>query len=212
MRIKTASFALALAGMLAASSAHATPITETLTFNLTGFVDISGGNAPAPDPLVTGSITINYDPSLTYDNDTTDIHVNYLTGVTVDSALGFTYQGGYLEFGGIQNDASLVYSNTNDLVVAFNVTDPNHPFFPPCSTPGYSCGIYTGSRAVDAAGYTIASSGTGWFYGAQSTVTPTPPAPSPTPEPSSLLLLATGVGAITEVARRRSLKGIFNLS
>src|ERR1700744_1277984 len=105
MRIRTAAFValLGVGGLLASSSAHATPITETLTFNLTGFVDISGGSAPAPDPLITGSITVNYDPTLSYDNDTTDLTVNYLTGVTVSSPLGFTYYDGYLEFGGIQN-------------------------------------------------------------------------------------------------------------
>jgi len=126
--------ALGFGGMLTSSSAFASPITETLTFNLTGFVDIVDNSTP-PDPLITGSITIKYDPSLSYDDDTTDIVVNSLTGVTVSSPLGFTYQNGFLEFGGIQNDASFVDSDTNDLVVAFNVTNPSDPTFIPCSTP-----------------------------------------------------------------------------
>ena len=189
--------AIAALGMLA-SSAFAAPIDETLTFSLSGFVDISGGSAPAPDALVTGSITVHYDPALTYDNDTTDITVNYLNGVTVDSPLGFTYGGGYLEFGGTANDSDLVYGFTNDIVVAFNVTDPANPFFPSCATPGYTCGIYTGSSAVDAAGYTVAGSGTGWFYGAkESTVTPT----SPVPEPAPIVMLGLGLGVIG-LARR----------
>jgi hypothetical protein len=194
--------AFGVGGMLASSSAHATPITETLTFNLTGFVDISGTNIPPPDTDITGSITVNYDPTLTYDNDTTDLTVNYLTGVVVSSPLGFTYQNGYLEFGGTQNDSDLVFSNTNDLVVAFNVTNPADPFFPSCVTPGYTCGIYTGSSAVDAAGYTVVGDDTGWFYGAQSTVTPTPP-PSVTPEPSGLILLGTGLASCAGVLRKR---------
>ena len=191
--------AIAALGMLA-SSAFAAPIDETLTFSLSGFVDISGGSAPAPDPLITGSITVHYDPALTYDSDTTDIKVNYLTGVTVDSPLGFTYGGGFLEFGGTANDSDLVFSNTNDLVVAFNVTDPAHPFFPSCATPGYTCGVYTGSSAVDAAGYTVADSATGWFYGAKkSTVTPT----SPVPEPAPVAMFAMGLAALAAARRAR---------
>jgi len=199
-------FALGFGGMLVSSSANASTITENLTFNLTGFVDIDT-NAPPPDPTVTGSITVTYDPTLSYDNDTTDIVVHSLTGVTVDSPLGFTYSNGELEFGGTANDSDYVSSYTNDIVVAFNVTNPNDPTFIPCSTPGYSCGLYTGSSAVDAAGYTIAGSADGWFYGAQSTVTPTPPTPpAATPEPSSLILFGTGIAALAGVARRKMFK------
>jgi hypothetical protein len=196
--------------LLAPSAARAGDITENLTFNLTGFVDISGSNIPPPITTITGSITVTYDPSLTYDNDTTDIVVHSLTGITVGSPLGFTYQGGYFEFGGVQNDANSVFTNTNDLVVAFNVSDPADPTFIPCSTPGYTCGIYTGSNLVDAAGYTQAAYDTAWFYGAKSTVSPTLP-PSTVPEPSSLALfgvavLAYGVkrGVFGIVLRRRA--------
>jgi hypothetical protein len=139
-----------------------------------------------------------------------------LTGVTVSSPLGFTYQNGFLEFGGTANDSDYIYANTNDLVVAFNVTNPNDPTFIPCSTPGYTCGNYTGSSAVDAAGYAIAGyTSDAWFYGVQSTVSPTPPAPpitGVTPEPSSLMLFGTGILGLAGMARRKMFGGASTLS
>lgn len=194
---------LALAAFgLVTGTAQAGPISEDISFSLSGFLDITG-TAPAPIPLITGFITVTYDPTLSYDNDTTHIVVHSLTGITVGSALGFTYSGGLLEFGGIQNDADFVGSFTDDLVVAFDVTDPAHPKFVPCSTPGYTCGKYTGSSLVEAAGYTRADSATGWFYGApDSTVTPTPPVTT-VPEPETYSLLALGLAAVGFAGRRR---------
>ncbi len=201
--IKPYLLALSLgACLLLPASAGASVISENLTFNLTGFVDIGGTNTAPPISDITGSITVTYDPTLSYDNDTTDIVVHSLTGITVGSTLGFTYGSGELEFGGIQNDADFVVENTNDLVVAFNVTNPSAPTFIPCSTPGYTCGNYTGSDLVDAAGYTQVGYETGWFYGVQSTVTPTLPA-SGAPEPSTAALLFVGVFGIAAAARQR---------
>lgn len=194
--------ALAVAALMPLS-ANAATITENLSFTLAGFVDIGGTNIAPPITQITGAITVTYDPSLTYDNDTTDIVVHSLTGITPASPLGFTYQNGYLEFGGTQNDSDYVYGNTTDLVVAFYVADPSNPTFIPCSTTGYTCGVYTGSALVDAAGYTLAAYSTGWFYGVpESSVSPTLPSTG-TPEPASVALMGAGAGLMALWGARR---------
>ncbi len=201
------SLALLSTGLVSLPAA-AQDITENLNFSLSGFVDITAGsNIAPPIQLITGSITVTYDPTKSYDNDTTDIVVHSLTGITVGSPLGFTYSNGFLEFGGTQNDSDLVFSNTNDLVVAFNVTNPAAPFFPACSIPGYTCGQYTGSSAVDAAGYTLSGYNTGWFYGAKSIVSTNPIPPPSTgtgvPEPATLSLMGLGFAALGMGRMRR---------
>ena len=185
---------LAAIGMLAASAQAAT-ITENLSFSLSGFVDVSGDNLAPPDPLVTGSFTVTYDPTQSYGSDTTDIVVHSLNGVTVDSPLGFTYQSNLLEFGGTTTGSNYVAYGTNDLVVSFDLTDPAHPAFVPCSTPGYTCGQYTGDADIAASGYTTAGTSSAWFYNLTTSVVTT------VPEPSPLWLMGLGLG-LTAFARR----------
>jgi PEP-CTERM motif len=98
---------------------------------------------------------------------------------------------GFLEFGGTQNGSDLVFGNTNDLVVALK-----------------SCGQYTGSSAVDAAGYTQVGLNTGWFDGAKSVVSTTNPLPPPStgtgvPEPATLSFMGLGFAALRMGRMRR---------
>jgi hypothetical protein len=200
----------AVASLLCAfafGSAGAQPITETYNFDLGGFVDVLGSSTP-PVSNITGSVTLTFDPTLTYDNDTSDITVNSFTGLnqygtsgpyayTLQSQIGFTYANGYLEIGGIESDSDLVVVGSTDIVISLNVTNPGDPAFVPCSTPGYTCGQYTGSDLVDASGYTLADYNTGWFYGV-------PQSNVGVPEPGTGLMLGTGLMGLAAVRRRRT--------
>ena len=48
---------------LVAGTAQAVTITENINFSLSGFVDITG-STPPPITLITGAITVTYDPDV----------------------------------------------------------------------------------------------------------------------------------------------------
>lgn len=197
MKLKTLLFGAALLASTTLT-ANAATVTETYSFSLTGFVDIQG-NTTAPSNLVTGSFTVTFDPTQNYTNDTTDIHVNSFNGVTVDSPFGFSYDATskLFGFGGTYGGTNLVYDGTNDIVISYNLSNLADPTFVPCSTPGYTCGKYTGSSAVEASGYTTVASGTAYFYGAQSTIT------AGVPEASTWAMMIAGFCGLGFMAYRK---------
>jgi hypothetical protein len=202
MRYKSLLLCTALLATMA-SGVHAATVTETYSFSLTGFSDVSGNGVTPPSNLVTGSFTVTFDPTQSYTDDTTDIHVNSLSGVTVDSTLGFSYSSSsqLFSFGGTYGGTGLVYAGTNDLVISYSLANLNDPTFVPCSTPGYTCGNATGSSSVEASGYTTADTESFFFYGAQSTIT------SAVPEPSTWAMMILGFFGVGFMAYRRKQNG-----
>ena len=64
--------ALATLGVLA-GSAGATTLTENIDFSLANFVDLYAIGVTSPVLAIDGSFTVSYDPTKTYEDDTTDL-------------------------------------------------------------------------------------------------------------------------------------------
>ena len=181
----------------------AATITETYAFTLGGFVDIGGASPPVPPPVseITGSFTVTFDPTLSYDNDTADLVVHSFNGPTLDSPLGFTYFGsglyaGDFFLGGTENDSDYVSEDTNDFVLSYLLTNPSDPTFILCSSPGIVCGAETGSSAYLASGYTSTADPDSLWFAA--TVNSSPGVP----EPSTWALMLAGFASLGFVYRK----------
>ena len=193
----TSLLAMTVVASLAALPASAAPISTTVNFSLGGFLDINDV-VPVPPTVSTiaGSFIVTFDPTLFYDNDTTDITVHSFTGPTVDSASGFRYfpTNKQFFFGGLQNDADFVEIGTNDFVLTLDMTNPTSPTLISCAATRKQCGASTGNSAYDASGYTSTSSSTAlWFISAEQSDISTPEPASPAVLSVSLVGLGFGL-------------------
>ena len=73
----------------AAGAASAAVITDTFTFTAAGFQSAFG--QPVPVDPVTGSVTVTFDPTQTYFNQTAGITMNSLNLTLDSSAVSFNY-------------------------------------------------------------------------------------------------------------------------
>jgi hypothetical protein len=190
------SLAVAGALVLGPAAARAGVVTETYTFAFNGFTDVIS-SVPAPIKHVSGSFTLTFDPAVFYDNDTTDIVVNYLHGPVVASTIGFDNfpagggSPGFIAIGGIQFDADFISVGTDDVTFNLKYLDPAHAVLARCSD-GYACGSAPGSTI--ASGYTLSGHpDSAWL-----------PSAGGVPEPSTWAMLLLGFGALG-LARRRAI-------
>jgi hypothetical protein len=112
---------------LSFQQANASLTTETIDFTASNFTDTHGHSNVAPVSPVIGSITVTYDPLLTYGfNDlgaigvTSGITLNSLN-IALNSQIAFAYNptGGVMAIGG-SNSFLTVYSNTNNFYLTIS--------------------------------------------------------------------------------------------
>jgi len=179
-------------------------VTETYDFTLGNFV-YTAGSITSPITSFSGSFTLTFDPSLTINDQTTDI-TGSLSGVPgapgVDTPISFSnYPGNPLGFsiGGTSCSSSCVFSFTNDFVLqlTFLSGNPADPVFTTCAATGQSCGSYNNSPTVIASGYSESDTAFAWFATTGSVT-----AVTATPLPSTWMLLISGFVGIGFFAYR----------
>ena len=177
---------------------QAAVITENLGFSLGSFLDANGATPP-PLTTLSGSVSVTFDPTVGYNNDTADIVVHTLSYPGVGSTVGFSWSTGFhvLSVGGIQNGAGDIGSGSNDFVIQFNLADLNAPRLSLCSDPGFTCGSLQGNSSYTSSGYTVASDANGFWLALAGNA-------QSVPEPSGVALLAAGLGALAWRGRRRA--------
>ena len=189
MTFKIASIAVAAAAALTASAQAAT-VTDLVSFTAFGF-SASGGTPPV-DP-VTGSFTISFDPSQTYNDVSTGITLDTLN-IALGSALTFSYSptgvsADELRVGGASDGADKVQ------------------FSPPTDDFWLYIDNFTTAPSFQQVGYAQVAAGPNIFFtvdaaGSGGTVTVTP-VTSGVPEPASWAVMLAGFGGLGAAIRSR---------
>jgi hypothetical protein len=197
MRLVSLAGALLLGCLLSAQGAAASTITHTIDFTASDFVTTGGGPA-APFSPVTGSLTLTFDPTLNYDDES--------SGITLDAinvnigGLGGTPMFDYFVGGGFArqliigmslNGADGLASGVNDFLLSVSYEPVG--WFP--------------------AQFFYGQAGSNYLYEASTVSVDFTPLPvTQTPIPGSVLMLLTGLGAMGAMAVFRRRDGAANIA
>jgi hypothetical protein len=194
LRVKSFCAALA-AGLLAVGAAQAAVVTQAYHFTLGNFFDIADSPVAPPISSISGAFTVTFDTDFYLQNGLTVV-VNSLNGVSVDSAIGYTFwpavagSPAYLSIGGIESAAEYINGGTNDFTLSLKFTDPALPALAICDDD-YSCGSAPGTTI--ASGYTQRGSPDSYWLARSGSIG--------VPEPAAWALMLLGFG-VTGAALR----------
>jgi len=185
--------AAVISGLAVAPAVQAGVVVETYAFTLGNFVN-GYGSDPSPLSSITGKVTVKYDPTQFYWNDTTDITVQTWTAPG-GTPVGFTTLPWYNEIwiGDMENGALYIYPGTDDFEIGLFTNDPGHPTFVPCADAA-ACG--SAPPTAPAAGYTLAGYNGDLWIATTSSI-------AAIPEPNVWALLVLGLGGLGAAMRSK---------
>ncbi|GEM_PF-4499680 len=180
---------------LPAGNVQAQTVTENLTADLSGFIDISG-NVASPVSAIDASFTVTFNPASYIGPTTSGLTVNSFGGLTLPSPIEYVWNPTIDVLTIYESPVSgEIFTGQTDVVFQFNLSNFSAPRLSVCTDQGFDC---PGSSLLYTSGYTLASySNDGWF----ATVANGVPATS-VPEPAALTLLFAGLAMLT--GRRQS--------
>jgi hypothetical protein len=186
---------------LSSGVAQAAMVTENLTADLSGFLNIGTGPA-APYSTVDGSFSVTFNTSSYIAPTTSGLTVNSFSGTVISGPIEYAWNptNDILSIGSSPVIGE-IYAGQNDVVFQFNLSNLSAPKLSVCSDPGFSCGTAQGNSLFYASGYTLASYPTsGWLATVANGVSVSAPELSPGSAATGLTLL---MGALAVVAGRR---------
>jgi hypothetical protein len=153
-----AALAISSVCALQAGTVQAQTVTENLTADLSGFIDIGAGNIPSPVSAIDASFTITFDPSSYVAPTTSGLVVNSYSGTTLTTPMEYAWNptSDILSVGS-SSTIGEIYAGQNDVVFQFNLSNLSAPKLSVCSDPGFSCGTANGNSLFYASGYTLAN-------------------------------------------------------
>jgi len=189
---------------LPAGAVHAQTITENLTADLSGFIDIAG-SIPSPVSAIDASFTVTFNPTLSYSSSTSGLTVDTFTGTTVSYPFEYDWNPAtHILSVGASQLTGYIYAGQNEVAFQFNLTNPAAPKLSVCSDPGFSCGTANGNALFYASGYTLSTyPNDGWLATVANGVSVSAPEMDAGSAASALTLLIGGIAVFTG---RRQLK------
>jgi hypothetical protein len=174
--------------------------TETYDFTLGGFVNFTGDGATPPIASITGSITLDFDPTVAARTSTSGLTVNSLSDASIDTPMAYSVflpgtlpgiSSYIIEFGGTSGGAAATIPGTNDFLLALQFPDAGSLGDPTL----FCCAITEANISAFGSNYTQVGEPSA-FYATTGNV-------SAVPEPSTWTMMILGFAGLGFMTYRR---------